>query len=364
MTLNKTETDDKTADAGPERIAKITAEISQELRRAISEISHVNTQTRLLSLNAQIEAARAGGATGAAFAVVAQEIEKLSKKTGDVAQNIETETQGSISELNRVNKLLATNVRGVRLSDLALTNIDLIDRNLYERTCDVRWWATDPSLVDALTEKNDQKTKYACQRLGVILNAYTVYYDLVLADLDGTVIANGRPDQYRSQGDSVADLPWFTTACATSNGDEYGFQTCHESPLVDNQRVLVYSCAIRENGQSFGRPIGALGIHFNWDDLAQVIVKHTPLTDQEWQRTRVCIIDDDGLVLADSNEHQLKENLQIDNKLIRADKKGFTTSKYQGKNAMVAYAHSPGYETYATGWHSVIIQQIKDDAIS
>ena len=30
-----------------------------------------------------------------------------------------------------------------------LTNIDLIDRNLYERSCDVRWWATDSSVVDA-----------------------------------------------------------------------------------------------------------------------------------------------------------------------------------------------------------------------
>ena len=38
--------------------------------------------------------------------------------------------------------------RGERMVDLSLNAIELIDRNLYERTCDVRWWATDSAIVD------------------------------------------------------------------------------------------------------------------------------------------------------------------------------------------------------------------------
>ena len=34
--------------------------------------------------------------------------------------------------------------------DLALNAIEFIDRNLYERTCDVRWWATDSAVVDCV----------------------------------------------------------------------------------------------------------------------------------------------------------------------------------------------------------------------
>ena len=30
----------------------------------------------------------------------------------------------------------------------------MIDRNLYERTCDVRWWATDGDMVNALDKKD------------------------------------------------------------------------------------------------------------------------------------------------------------------------------------------------------------------
>ncbi|MFK5283867.1 hypothetical protein ACI3PL_30250, partial [Lacticaseibacillus paracasei] len=76
-------------------------------------------------------------------------------------------------------------------------------RNLYERTCDVRWWATDSAIVNALHELDGPTAAYASQRLRVILNAYTVYHDLVICDREGKVIANGRPDIYGSVGQDV-----------------------------------------------------------------------------------------------------------------------------------------------------------------
>ena len=84
--------------------------------------------------------------------------------------------------------------RGERMVDLSLNAIELIDRNLYERTCDVRWWATDSAVIDCATAPTAASAKYASERLGVSLGAYTVYLDLWLCDLDGKVIANGRAE--------------------------------------------------------------------------------------------------------------------------------------------------------------------------
>ncbi len=103
---------------------------------------------------------------------------------------------------------------GSRLVDLALNAIEIIDRNLYERTCDVRWWATDSAIVDAAADASDSHCSYASKRLGVILSAYTVYLDLWLCDMDGRIIANGRPERYNVKGLDVSREPWFARAAA------------------------------------------------------------------------------------------------------------------------------------------------------
>ncbi|MEO0966513.1 MAG: methyl-accepting chemotaxis protein [Planctomycetota bacterium] len=344
-----------------DRISELAGDLSSSIDRAIEHITDVNEQTRLLSFNAQIEAARAGGQTGAAFAVVAQAIQQLSERTSGVAAEMRDKTQGAIAEVNRVSDHMAGAMRGTRLTDLALNNIDLIDRNLYERTCDVRWWATDAALVDALTEPTPDATRYAGERLGVILSAYTVYHDLVLTTLDGQVIANGRPDRYASQGANAADAAWFRQAVAGRSGDDYGFEAVHASPLVDRQRVLAYSCTVRERGHANGKPLGVLGVLFNWDDLAQVIVKRTPLAEDEWPNTRVCIADDHGLILADSQDQLLTASLEIDARAAYDQKRGFLERRIAGRDSVVAHALAPGYETYTTGWHSVIVQALPDD---
>ncbi len=345
--------------ASPERIAQLTDQIVVRMRQSSAAIAKINSQTRLLSFNAQIEAARAGGTTGAAFGVVASAIRDLSDKTAVISEDLGRETVEANSRLQGIIQTLATNVRGTRLSDLALTNIDLIDRNLYERSCDVRWWATDSSGVEALTRRTDEAYRFCSHRFGLILNSYTVYFDLVLCDLEGKVVANGRPAQFSSVGTQCAAMPWFQSAVATRSGEEFGFQSVHASPLAGGQRALIYSCCVREGGDVQGRPLGVLGIVFHWDALAQTIVHATPLSPEEKEATRICIVDDAGLVLANSRGRALQETLFLPNwAQIKAAKKGFAVSFYNGGNCCLGYASSPGYETYATGWHSLLIQRL------
>jgi hypothetical protein len=188
----------------PERISALAKNINEKLSGSLREIDAINLQIRLLSMNAQIEAAHAGEA-GKSFGVVATSMGSLAQRTTDVAEGLSSKVQSDIDEMVLISRQLATDVRGNRLSDLALNNIDLIDRNLYERSCDVRWWATDPSLTEACESPDDnQLTSFASKRLGVILDAYTVYFDLVLCTTDGTIIANGRPREYRSAGKNVS----------------------------------------------------------------------------------------------------------------------------------------------------------------
>lgn len=343
-------------DVSPERIGQLADGVADTVENSISEIKDVNVQSQLLSFNARIEAARAGGTAGAAFGIVAQAMSDLSHRTSDIASRMAKDTERSIGDLARVNQVLSTQARGVRLSDLALVNIDLVDRNLYERSCDVRWWATDGSLVDALARGTPESIRYASDRMGIILNSYTVYFDLVLCDLQGKVVANGRPGKFASQGTNHATDAWFRTAIETRSGEEFGFHTVHESSLVDGQRVLVYSCCVRADGQATGKPLGVLGIIFNWDALAQAILCNVPLSASEIARCRACFTDENGLILADSWNRQLVDRIDFrERQDLYRDKKNFQIVQYAGKRCCIGHARSPGFETYATGWHSVLI---------
>ena len=70
------------------------------ISEAVAIIDAIAAQTNLLSLNASIEAARAGDA-GRGFAVVADEIRLLADQSADAAKNIQVAMQGLASDSNR-----------------------------------------------------------------------------------------------------------------------------------------------------------------------------------------------------------------------------------------------------------------------
>ena len=337
-------------------VTEMVGDLSVALESAINEIHSVNAETKILALNARIEAARAGS-HGAAFGVVAEEMQNLSDKTSSIADGMAHRTRDRTSELIG---LIDSTIRGTRLSDLALVNIDLIDRNLYERTCDVRWWATDGSLVDVLASPTEDGIAFASKRLGVILDAYTVYHDLVLCDMSGEIIANGRPRSFQSAGKQQSRSEWFKQAIATASGDEYGFQTAHESSLVDQRPTLVYSCSVRQNGESSGRTIGVLGILFDWHGLANPILEDIPVRASEKAVTEAYILDHRGYVLASNQGIAIGQELELPQfENVRSSPTGFYVTEFRGQKVCVGHAKAPGFETYSTGWYSIVLQPLE-----
>lgn len=79
-------------------------EISQQVNSIISEIEDIASQTNLLSLNAAIEAARAGDA-GRGFGVVADQIRKLAEDSAASAVNTRRLIENTISEIHNGNQI-------------------------------------------------------------------------------------------------------------------------------------------------------------------------------------------------------------------------------------------------------------------
>jgi len=154
----------------PERILELSERLTTVAGDKIREIATVNRSAKMLAINALIEAARAGEA-GRGFAIVADAFKSISLEIDGVAAALESEVSADLKELSVIGGAIMAQMRGQRLADLALNAIDIIDRNLYERTCDVRWWATDSAIVDCVATGGEAQARLASERLGVILDA-------------------------------------------------------------------------------------------------------------------------------------------------------------------------------------------------
>ena len=351
----------------PEDIALIADSIKGKLESAIHTINDIHERTKIISINSRIEAARVGRG-GEGFKIVAHEFSNLNLEIASVANTMEEEIREELLSLGLISEAMAKDVRGMSLSRTGISVMDVIDRNLYERSCDVRWWATDSSVVELLLQPDEEKIEYASGRLGIILDSYTVYLDLVVADLDGTVIANGRPGIYKSRGNNVSEDTWFKKAMALNSGEEYALESPHNNSLVNNERVLAYSCIITDPDKAGDPVLGVLGILFNWEGLVRAVIDRVTNEDLSEDiniykiATELWIVDGNGIVLASLHGKAEGEILRLKDldSIVSSREPGHKIIANGDAIEIVAWGFSPGFETYRSDWYCVIRQTLKN----
>lgn len=240
--------------------SRLIPEINKE---TYAKVQDDKESIKLISLNGIVFASKLGK-RGVALGPIFDQI----TKTGDFATSM-------------MEKLLAEMALGelelnlTALESFAKQAIDLVDRNLFERAADIRWWATDRVLWTAVGSPGAEGYDAACRRLKVVNANYTMYRNLVLADANGDIVACSKTElRNELRKINVSEHEWFQQGLRTARSTEYAVQDVGPSPLERTRASsLVYAGGVRREGAREGEAIGVLGVLFDWDTEAQKILR-------------------------------------------------------------------------------------------
>ena len=226
---------------------------SQKLRDIPLKASSIQQELNRSVWNGHIWLAGDNAAHNAEFAKV------LLREIGSTG--IRTRNVYSESTTNLYKTIVASVL--FECSTHAALAIDIMDRNLYERANDCRWWALTPTFREELTRIDLQDSAQRERLVDVLrtINAlYTVYENLILFDATGRVTAVSNPAYNDLIGQPLQE-DWVRPTLGLRDDQSFHVSRFAPSRVYADRPTLVYSAAVRvAEGND---PVGGIAIVFD-----------------------------------------------------------------------------------------------------
>lgn len=315
--------------------------LSPDLSQIYQESHNINRQLRIVTINGKSLAARLEVRT---FVPILEKIQDV----GNEMTSIISDSIGMLSQT----------VMDAVLSDCRLYSglaIDIMDRNLYERANDCRWWALTPTFAEEFEKaaSNDLSAKKRLEKtLNYINSLYTVYTNIIVFGLDGKIIACSRDtDKNSLAGTTLTDRNLISSTKKLSNPQEYVVSEFGVTPEYSDRYTYIYSAAIRK---SSGQPEAGVGVVFDSEPEFKAMLESALPRNSQGNPIKGAgglFVTPDGLVISStSNDFNVGNQIDLPRSVSQLDKgksfQGVVT--LEKRQLLLGATASLGYREYKT----------------
>ncbi|MDP1784507.1 MAG: chemotaxis protein CheW, partial [Sulfuricurvum sp.] len=210
-------------------VANATAYFPQELKDILEKAKKIQTELDITVWNGNVQIANTSNKENPFTKALLNEISKTGEETKLVFDD-------TVANLNTA--MLIRYLEDLKFqSSLA---IDIMDRNLFERANDCRWWALTTTFREILSQPDIRETDR--EKMNAILETinglYTVYTTMFVYDRDGFIVAVSNPNESHYLGKRVG-YSWATQTLRLETTQEYVVSPFEPSIFYDNRSTYI-----------------------------------------------------------------------------------------------------------------------------